>query len=241
MTDESQTRANPLPDDVVALVPMRNVVLFPHVLMPVTIGRPKSVAALEHALAHKTAIAIALQKDPKADDPGLDALCRVGTLANIVQHRAGEDGQIHAVCQGLQRVRIVGAGGGHRLPGRARRAHRRTVRRSRRRREALALQLRERGIEILSLLPGVPAELAHALQATRSPSQLADIAASLLDTESAEKQMLLETIATEERLTKVLQIRHASASRCCGCRRRSASAPRSSSTTASAASCCASS
>ncbi|MDE2094729.1 MAG: endopeptidase La, partial [Burkholderiales bacterium] len=72
--------------------------------------------------------------------------------------------------------------------------------------EALGLQLRERAVEILSLLPGVPVELAHALQATRAPSQLADIVASLLDAEVAEKQMLLETESTEERLGKVLQI-----------------------------------
>ena len=72
--------------------------------------------------------------------------------------------------------------------------------------QALALQLRERGVEILSMMPGVPAELAHVLQATRSPSQLADLAASLVDIEPAEKQMLLETLAPEARLTKVLQI-----------------------------------
>ena len=72
--------------------------------------------------------------------------------------------------------------------------------------EALALQLRERAVEILSLLPGAPAELAHALQATRAPADLADITASLLDTEVTEKQMLLETLDTEERLRKVLQI-----------------------------------
>src|SRR6185437_5427033 len=71
---------------------------------------------------------------------------------------------------------------------------------------ALAMQLRERAVEILSLLPGVPAELAHALQAARAPSHLADIVASLLDTEVNEKQILLETISTEERLRKVLQI-----------------------------------
>jgi ATP-dependent Lon protease len=72
--------------------------------------------------------------------------------------------------------------------------------------EALGMQLRERTVEILSLLPGVPAELAHALQATRAPSQLADIVASLLDTEVSEKQVLLETVDAEERLRKVLEI-----------------------------------
>jgi ATP-dependent Lon protease len=70
----------------------------------------------------------------------------------------------------------------------------------------MAIQLRERGTEILSLLPSVPAELAHLLQGTRSPSQLVDLAASLLDSELPEKQALLETLSTEERLGTVLKI-----------------------------------
>jgi len=72
--------------------------------------------------------------------------------------------------------------------------------------EALAVQLRERATEILSLLPGIPAELGHALHTTRAPAQLADITASLLDTEVNEKQVLLETINLEERLQKVLKV-----------------------------------
>ena len=72
--------------------------------------------------------------------------------------------------------------------------------------QALGLQLRERAAEILSLLPGAPAELAHTLQAVRSPSHLADVVASLLDVESSDKQMLLETVNPEERLQKVLQM-----------------------------------
>ena len=202
---EAKTQPSPLPDDVVALVPMRNVVLFPHLLMPITVGRPKSVAALEHALTHKTVLAISLQKDPKEDDPGVDGLCSIGTLASIVQHRAGEDGQIHAVCQGLQRVRILALQSEQGfLAARIERIEEPSSPTTES--QALALQLRERGVEILSMMPGVPAELAHVLQATRSPSQLADLAASLVDIEPAEKQMLLETLATEPRLTKVLQI-----------------------------------
>ncbi len=203
--DETKPEAVAWPEDVFALVPMRNVVLFPHLLMPVTIGRPKSIAAFEHAVGAKTPLVIALQKDPQADDPGLDGLCRVGTLAVVVQHRAADDGQVHAVCQGLQRVRIVALHEGHDfLAVRIERLEEPPSASTEA--QALALQLRERGIEILSMMPGVPAELAHVLQATRSPSQLADLAASLLDIEPAEKQMLLETLATEERLRKVLQI-----------------------------------
>jgi ATP-dependent Lon protease len=72
--------------------------------------------------------------------------------------------------------------------------------------EALGLQLRKRAAEIISLLPGAPAELAHTLQAVKSPSHLADVVASLLDIEVSEKQMLLETANPEERLQKVLQM-----------------------------------
>ncbi|MBL0148033.1 MAG: endopeptidase La [Ideonella sp.] len=203
--DEPRTSWPELPDDVVALVPMRNVVLFPHLLIPIAVGRPKSIAAMQHALAAKTVLGIVLQKDPQADDPGLDGLCQVGTLASLAHHSRAEDGQIHAVCQGMQRVRILALVEGH--PFLAARIERldEPVSPSTEA-QALALQLRERGVEILSMMPGVPAELAHVLQATRSPSQLADLAASLLDIEPAEKQVLLETLSTEERLTKVLQI-----------------------------------
>ena len=203
--EQTTTTQFELPADVIALVPMRNVVLFPHVLMPITVGRVKSIATVEHALQSKALIGIVLQKDASVDDPGLDALCRIGTVANVVRHVASDDGTHHAICQGVERFQIEEIIEGY--PFLAARITRiQEPGQVTTQAEALALQLRERAIEILSLLPGVPAELAHALQATRAPSDLADITASLLDTEVNEKQMLLETVDTEERLQKVLQI-----------------------------------
>ncbi len=203
--EQSATTKFELPADVIALVPMRNVVLFPHVLMPITVGRAKSIATVEHALQSKTPIGIVLQKDAAVDDPGLEALCRIGTIANVVRHIASDDGTHHAVCQGVERFQIEEIVEGY--PFIAARVKRlQELAPITTQTEALALQLRERAVEILSLLPGVPAELAHALQATRAPSDLADITASLLDTEISEKQMLLETVDIEKRLQKVLQI-----------------------------------
>lgn len=196
---------NLLPDDVVALLPMRNLVLFPDLLAPVVLGRPQSVAALEYAVEHKQPMGLVLQKDAKEDDPGLSGLCRLGTLATVLQFKHTEDGQIHAVCQGVQRMRIVELVEGHSfLAARIERLE--EVDAQSTRSEALALQLRERGMEILALMPGVPAELAHVLQSTRSPAQVADLAASLLDMELAEKQSVLEILSTEERLAKVLEV-----------------------------------
>ncbi len=203
----NETTAPPsaLPEGVIALVPMRNVVLFPHVLIPLAMGRAKSIAAFNHALVAKAVVGIVLQKDPSDDDPDFEGLCSIGTLANIVHHQSGEDGQIHAVCQGLQRMRIVELIAGYPFLA-ARIEHLDEPAAVSTQAQALAMQLRERGMEILSMMPGVPAEMAHVLQATRSPSQLADLAASLLDIEPAEKQLLLETQGSEERLEKVLKV-----------------------------------
>ena len=194
-----------LPDDVVALVPMRNVVLFPHVLMPITVGRERSLAALRHAMAAEAPLGIVLQKKAQVDEPGFDDLCAVGTLATVVRQVTSSDGQIHAVCHGQQRFRLLELVPGHPFLA-ARIVRIEEPEQPSTAAEALGMQLRERAVEILSLLPGVPAELAHALQATRAPSQLADITASLMDVELSEKQMLLELLSTEERLQKVLEL-----------------------------------
>ncbi|SFP89880.1 ATP-dependent Lon protease [Nitrosomonas cryotolerans] len=173
--------------------------------MPIIVGRIKSIAAIEQALQSKMPIGIVLQKDATIDDPRLNDLCSIGTLANVVRHVNSADGSHHVVCQGLERFRIEALVESYPfLAARIKRIE--EWMQVSTQAEVLALQLRERAIEVLSLLPGAPAELAYALQATRAPSDLADITASLLDTEVNEKQMLLETVNTEERLQKVLQI-----------------------------------
>jgi ATP-dependent Lon protease len=193
-----------LPTDVVPLVPMRNVVLFPHVMVPVTVGRARSLAALRHATAHRGPVAVVLQRDASVDEPGAEALCAVGTLAQVVQQVRSEDQQVHAVCQGLQRIRVLGLVVGHPfLAARIERLHEPAPSTAA---QALALQLRQRGAEVLALLPGVPTELAQLLQSTRSPSHLADLAASLVDAEPPVKQRLLETLDVEERLREVLRM-----------------------------------
>jgi ATP-dependent Lon protease len=199
----SDAAANPLPRDVVALVAMRNVVLFPHVLLPISVGREKSVAAVLHCAQTQSPLGVVLQKDAQQDDPSREGLCDIGTLATVVHVQGGEGGLRHAMCQGIQRFRILEMVDGH--PFLAARIERlddpATLSAEA---EALGLQLRERAVEVLSLLPGVPAELSHALQSMRAPAQLADITSSLLDAEVAEKQDLLQTLPVEERLRKVL-------------------------------------
>jgi ATP-dependent Lon protease len=191
--------------DPVALVPMRNVVLFPHLLLPITVGRSRSIAAVRHALATDTPIGLVLQRDAAVDEPDRAGLHDIGTLARIVQHGDQHDEQIHLICQGLRRVRIGAlAGGQPYLAARVEPIDEEAAASTRI--EALALQLREKAAEILTLLPGVPAELAHALQSARAPEHLADIVAGLVDAEVAEKQHLLETLDLDARMQTLLRI-----------------------------------
>lgn len=193
-----------LPESV-ALIPMRNLVLFPHVVTAVSVGREKSVAALQHAIAEDAPIGIVLQKEPGEDDPSVASLCAVGTLARIVQHLDSGEGQHHAVCQGLKRFRIVAPVEGQPYLA-AKIEIVEEVADVSAESEALALQLRERAIELLSLLPSVPAELVHALQTTREPSALADITASVIDADVSEKQGLLEVLSPSERIGQLLKL-----------------------------------
>lgn len=196
-----------LPADVLPIVPMRNLVLFPQVLAPITIGRPRSVAAVARAIGAKDPLIVVLQRDPTVDDPGLTDLHPVGTLARIVQHARGDESQWHVVCQGLERVRVMELVPGHPfMAARVQRLEAEPSERPSAQAEALSLQLRERAAELLSLLPSVPAELTQVMQATASPSQLADLAASLVDAEPEQKQVLLETLDTEARLRGVLDL-----------------------------------
>lgn len=202
---DTPTSLPPLPEDVIALIPMRNVVLFPHVLMPIVVGRPKSVAALEYALKESAPVGIVLQKNAMVDEPSRDELCDMGTQAEVLRYIGVNEGVHQAICRGKQRFRVLELVDGY--PFLAARVTRiPEASEATTAVEALAMQLRERGAELLSLLPGVPAELGHAIEATQSPAHLADIAASLLDAEVSEKQALLENLDLQARLKRLLEI-----------------------------------
>src|SRR5258707_13475254 len=97
----------PIPNDALIIVPVRNTVLFPGVVAPITISRPKSIAAAQQALREQRPIGIFLQRNPDVEDPGPDDLYRTGTVANIVRYITGQDETHHIICQGVQRARIL--------------------------------------------------------------------------------------------------------------------------------------
>src|SRR4051795_939592 len=195
----------PLPPDVVIILPVRNAVLFPGLIVPLGIGRPKSIAAVQQAVREERPIGIVMQRDPEAADPGPDDLHRVGTIANIVRYMTAPDGSHHVVCQGVQRMRILDF-----LPGTpilaARVLHLAEPEVRGPEIEARFLHLQSQAVEALQLLPQAPQELIGAVQATTSPAQLADLATAYMDVPPSDKQEILETLDLAARMDKVSRL-----------------------------------
>ena len=195
----------PLPADALIVVPVRNTVLFPEIVFPITLGRPATIAAAQQAVREQRQIVIVLQRDAEKDDPGPDDLYRVGTVANIVRYVTSPEGGHHLICQGVQRFRITEFVEGYPFLL-ARGLHLAEPTSTAPEVEARFNVLQEQVREVLDLLPRVPPELRQTVEATSAPGMLADLAITYLDATPAEKQDILETSDLVPRLDKVSKL-----------------------------------
>ncbi len=195
----------PLPPDAMIIVAVRDFVLFPGTVMPVTVGRPRSVAAAQQAVREQREIGILMQRDPKPDDPAPIDMHRMGTVANIARYITAPDGTNHMICQGEQRFQVVEFLGG--WPFMVARVIRVTEpETSSSEIEARFLNLRGQALEALSLLPQPPRELMAAVEATNAPGALTDLTIAYMDVSPGEKQEILETIDITARMDKVSRL-----------------------------------
>lgn len=200
--NQSATPNVTLPSDAVILVPVRRLVLFPGLILPITIGRAKSIAAVQQAVREERQIGIILQRDAENDDPGPDDLHRIGTLANIVRYIAAPDGTHHIVVQGVQRMRILDFIPGTPFPV-ARVVHIPEPETRSTEIEARFRNLQTQTLEAVQLLPQAPPELISTIQSVTSPAALADLAAGYMDIAPEEKQSILETVDLTTRIDRV--------------------------------------
>jgi ATP-dependent Lon protease len=217
--------ARPVPTDAFIVVPVRTAVLFPEVVMPITINRPISIAAAQQAAREQRQIVVVLQRDPDNADPSKAGdLHEIGVVANVLRYIAASDTEHHLICQGVQRFRISDLVDGwpfllaHGL-------HVPEPTDAGSEVEARFVNLRQQALEILDLVPQAPAELRATIAGISLPGVLADMSAAYLDAAPPEKQDILETIPLVPRLDKiikltahrlqVLRLSHASARRCC--------------------------
>ncbi len=194
-----------LPEGVTGILPLRNAVLFPGVVLPLSVGRKASVLAVQASLEAERPIGVVLQREPEVEQPGPDTMHTIGVVANILRVVTAGEGAHHVICQGVRRFRVVEWVEG--LPFLAARIEEIAVKEELTPAiEARMQELRRLAIEALELAPQAPAEVREALANITSPGMLADFVASFMDFEPKDKQQVLETVEVQPRLDLVLRL-----------------------------------
>ncbi|UWR63191.1 endopeptidase La [Phaeobacter inhibens] len=184
------------------VLPLRDIVVFPHMIVPLFVGRDKSVRALEEVMTDDKQILLSSQIDPAEDDPQSDGIYNVGVLANVLQLLKLPDGTVKVLVEGHARVKITEylendnffearAEYLTEMPGDVT-----TV-------EALLRTVGDEFERYAKVRKNIPEEALSAVGETTEPAKLADLVAGHLGIEVDNKQDLLETLSVSERLEKV--------------------------------------
>jgi len=192
--------------DELAVLPIRNAVLFPGAVAPFDVGREKSVALVEdvHNLSTPV-IAIFAQRDPATDDPSADDLYPVGCAARVLKALKHSSGNYSLILQGLTRIRLDAVT--QTTPFlRAKVTRVETPSTEDVEAEALAMSLRDVAKQVIQLMPELPREAGSLIDSIQAPGALADLVAANLDAPVEEKAQLIETVEVKERIRKVLRL-----------------------------------
>ncbi|MDV3467713.1 endopeptidase La [Stenotrophomonas sp. C3(2023)] len=182
------------------VLPLRDVVVFPHMVIPLFVGRDKSMHALEQAMEADKRILLLAQKSAETDDPQAADLYQVGTLAQVLQLLKLPDGTIKVLVEGLSRVQV------NQVDERNGALHGQAVEiateddREAREVEAIARSLMSLFEQYVKTNRKLPPELLQTLAGIDEPARLADTIAAHISVRLADKQRLLETLSVGERL-----------------------------------------
>ena len=184
------------------VLPLRDIVVFPHMIVPLFVGREKSVRALEEVMGEDRQILLSSQIDPSVDDPTTDGIYRAGVLANVLQLLKLPDGTVKVLVEGKSRVRITEF-----LPNdqffEARSEFLDEAPGDLSTVEALLRAVAEEFERYAKIKKNIPEEALAAVSETRDAARLADLVAGHLGIDVAQKQALLETLDVAERLERV--------------------------------------
>jgi len=191
-----------IPDELPILT-LRNTVLFPGSIVPLGIGRPKTVRLVEEAIKANGLVAVLAQRDPDIDDPVAADLYTVGCAARLVKLVKASKDNFSVVVQGLSRVRLIEFS--QTLPYlKARISSIQEVSANQVEVEALTMSLKKTAREVLRLIPELPPSAAELLDRVDEAGVLADLIASNLEASVEEKQTILETVELVTRMRAVL-------------------------------------
>src|SRR5436305_3989802 len=200
---ESQDEAIKIPD-VLPVLPLKDTVVFPYIILPLSVGRDKSVLAVDRALSESRVIMLVAQRDAAMDNPGEADLFEVGTAAVIMRMLKLPDGRIRILVQGLARARVQHISQMEPyLQAKIERIEEPPPEARPLEVEALVRSVKESLDRAVTLGKGISPEVMVIAANLEDPGRLADLAASNLDLKLTEAQGVLETIDPIERLRRV--------------------------------------
>ena len=200
MSDDGSSAGERL---VLPVLPLRDVVVFPHVVIPLFVGREKSIRALDLAMKADKRIMLIAQKDEAEEDPSIDSLYEVGGVANILQLLRLPDNTVKVLVEGAERARVTRyleteshfeaevdllrpqAPGGGEI-------------------EALSRSLVSQFEQYVKVNRKVPSEILSSVSGLDDPSRLADTIVAHLGLKTAQKQAILEVVETDERMERLI-------------------------------------
>ncbi|HVS03572.1 MAG TPA: endopeptidase La [Thermoanaerobaculia bacterium] len=204
LPEEPTRDETPQLPDVLPVLPLRDVVLFPFIILPLSVSRESSVLAVDRALADNRLLMLVSQKDAAEEDPGEEGLHRIGTAASITRMLKLPDGRIRILVQGLTRARLLHLS--QRQPylqGKVEPVTEPPVKASDLEVEALVRSVRQQLERAVQLGKGISPEVMVILANLEEPGRLADLVASNLELKAGEAQAVLEEVDPVRRLRRV--------------------------------------
>jgi ATP-dependent Lon protease len=211
--DEELMNAEKTPPEL-PILPLRNTVLFPGVVIPITVGRDRSIRLIQDVYRGNRTLGVLSQKDPSIEEPRAEDLNAVGTIATIIRMLRMPDGSTTAVIQGKKRFEMIQmVKTDPYFTARVKEFNEQRPAKGDKEFEALISSLKDLAINIIKASPHIPTEASFAIKNIDSPSFLVNFISSNMNAEVAEKQRMLEVADLRERaglllahLTKELQM-----------------------------------
>ena len=211
--EEEQMTAEELPE-ILPVLPLKNTVLFPGVVIPITVNRDKSIKLVKEIYKKNKIVGVVSQKDDNIEDPGFDDVNEIGTVAYIIKTLSMPDGSTTAILQGKKRFKLESfVEYEPYLKARVSSFDKPMERKTDKNFKALIATIKDLAIQIVNKSPQIPSEAAFAIKNIESPVFLVNFISSNLNIEVPEKQKLLEILDITTRaqtvlgyLTKELQV-----------------------------------
>lgn len=202
--DEEEMNNEQVPD-IISILPLRNTVLFPGVVIPITVGRDKSIKLIRDANKGNRLIGVVAQQDVSIEDPTFNQLNKVGTIALIIKMLQMPDGNTTVILQGKKRFVLKEEVQSEPYIKATVEPFKEIKAKEDKEFKAMVSSVKDMAMNIIQLSPNIPSEAGIAIRNIESTSFLINFISSNMNADMADKQQLLQTASLRDRINMVLE------------------------------------